>query len=204
MIRVLIAGEGPNELGEWRSSSERASSPSTGQGVIEAFLGKVRPGGWEVRDAIAWARVPKLLPGAADGEARTVKALVLQAKERGCHVLAFLRDRDGVVGRERSIKQAVEKSQQGIDRAPRVAGGIPVEMLESWLLALKAVSNSERVAEPVSELVKHGVPPKETTAMVQLVMNADLRKVPADAQSLRRWLRALFVGLRVKTPGFLR
>jgi hypothetical protein len=38
------------------------------------------------------------------------------------------------------------------------------------------------------ELVKAGVPPKDGAAMVAVVENARLELVPADAESLLRWL----------------
>ncbi len=57
MIRVLIAGEGPNEIGSGPAGERREGERSRGAGVIEALLAKVRPAGWELRDKNTTAMV---------------------------------------------------------------------------------------------------------------------------------------------------
>ncbi len=81
-----------------------------------------------------------------------------------------------------------------------IVDGIPVEMLESWLLALTGEKKSEDNPDPAGSLREKGVPEKKTTAMVQLAMNAKLSDIPDDAVSLRKWLRKLAQGLNQKVP----
>src|SRR5258708_33365556 len=108
MIRVLIAGEGANEIGRWAGRNGTDAERTSGAGVIEVLLEKVRRGGWEILHALKWKDVRKLRANApGEGDARTVKALALLATEKGCHSLVFLRDRDGHQSRERVIVAAL-------------------------------------------------------------------------------------------------
>lgn len=60
MIRVIIAGEGRNELGGYADEPAfRHAKPEVG--VIEAMLRQVRPDGWCIVDAIPWKKSPKKL-----------------------------------------------------------------------------------------------------------------------------------------------
>jgi len=199
MIRVLIAGEGNNELG-----SPSGREGGAGTGVIEELMIKVRRGGFEICFRKQWKDAHKLKVGVHDAigaEERAIRALTLFAAERGCNALVFLRDRDWQRARERTIHKAIELEQK---RRPRlkIAGGVPIEMLESWLLALKGEEGSELEHQPASALEeRHGIPSKRTTAMVALVQNAQLLSAPADAASLWRWLRRVAVALNVTIPG---
>jgi len=94
MIRVVLAGEGPNELGTW-SREAPYREPST-PGVVEALLKRVRPDGWKVVDAVPWRSLRKLRVGKhGEAERRNIRGLVLRAWEAGAHIVAFVRDRDG-------------------------------------------------------------------------------------------------------------
>ncbi len=200
MIRILIAGDGVNEIRPFTKGSPLATkSVSDGRGVIDALLAKVRPGGWEVRQRLLWKDVRKYSPNApGQGEERTVNALLLLARERGCNALIFLRDRDGSRRRERAIANAVRRAPKLVTRPPAIAAGVPIEMLEAWLLALRGEEHTESCENPVATLTeKFSVPPKKTTAMVQLVQNSSLCNVAADAKSLRRWLRRVAQALNV-------
>lgn len=198
MIRVMVVGEGNNELG-----SSVAEGGGAGTGVIEELIGKVRRGGYEIRVRKRWKDAPKLrvgVNGTAAAEARAVQAFALFAVEHGCNALIFLRDRDGEVTRERTIAEATQREQSKRPKL-KIAGGVPIEMLESWLLALKGELRSEYERDPAGALEqRHGVVPKRTTDMVQLVLNTALLAVPADAQSLWRWLRKVATALGVKIP----
>ncbi len=207
MIRLYVSGEGSNELGSRCDPEKGDEFPDDGfhHGVIEKLAGKVRQGGWEIRHAVRWQDVHKIQvknPGILRGEAANVERLALQARELACNALVFLRDRDGPKnrGRERVIAKAVQQAKRehkGLD----IVGGVPIEMLESWLLALKGDRKSEGVGDPAGELKKrHDVQKKRTTAMVQLVMNSNLKDIPDDAHSLWRWLRSLADTLKVKIP----
>ncbi len=198
MIRVLIAGEGANEIGHWARHAPDEER-TTGVGVIEALLTKVRSGGWEVRAALQWKDIHKLRPSAAgDREERAVHILVMRARELGCNALIFLRDRDGPrnLSRERAIQRAVREAEKRPELA--IASGVPVEMLESWLLALRGDPKSEDEQDPVLELHRrHKVAPKRTTAMIELVRHSRLLDAPDDAASFWRWIRRAATALNV-------
>jgi hypothetical protein len=194
MIRVLIAGEGENDTGTPLEAPHEGERPSGG-GVIEAFAAKVRVSGWQIRRTAIWRDVHKLRVNApGKGDEHTVNALMLHAQELGCRALIFLRDTDDDPSRKRMIQRAAE-------RAPRtllVAGGVPLRMLESWLLAFRGEANAHAEPRPVEALhQRHGVPPKQTTAMVQLVRNNPLRNTASDAADFRQWLRDVASALNI-------
>ena len=197
MIRVLISGEGANEIG----SGTAGRNSGSGTGVVEELLAKVRVGGFDIRSRVVWKDVHKLrvhVPG--EGEEKTVRGLGLMETEHGCHGLVFLRDRDGEFSRERTIERA-SLAEQKRRPALRIAWGVPVEMLECWLLALVGEAQSEHAHDPVAALSsRHNIPPKRTTAMVQLVRSATLLTAPGDAVSLWRWLRRAATALNVRIP----
>jgi hypothetical protein len=199
MIRVLIAGEGSNELGPHPQAEFGEGERASGGGAIEALMAKVRQSGWQVVAAMVWKDVRKLKSNAGgDGEAKTIAGLVLRAKELGCHALVFLRDRDGSPARERAVRDAIANERGG---SLRIAGGVPIEMLECWLLALRGEKDAHADADPVTSLaVRHGVPAKRVTSMVQLVRASRVLTVPADAESMWRWLRQVAMALSVTTP----
>jgi hypothetical protein len=196
MIRVLIAGEGVDELGPLPPTAFEEGERASGGGVIEALITKVRPTGWRVIEAMVWKDVRKLKANApGHGDTKTIRGLALWAREHGC-ALVFLRDRDRSTRREREIRDAIT----GI-KGVRVAGGVPIEKLEHWLLALKGEKNAHANADPVASLeARHGLPAKSVTAMVQLVRTSRLGDTPNDAQSLRQWLRRVADTLFVKVP----
>lgn len=185
MIRVLLAGEGPNELGGEK------------MGVLQTLLEKVRPDGWEIVGRIRWKDIPKLVVGpTAGGDGLAVQRLVLLARERGCHVVVFARDRDGRRATERAIERALEEHEG----PTRMAGGVAIETLEAWILALDGRAGSEGIANPAAELAKVADISKKTTAMAAIAMKAKLPALPEDAASLRRWLRRCAGALGTKSP----
>lgn len=201
MIRVLIAGEGPNELGDAAGAQVVEGERHSGGGLIEAFMTKVRVGDWRVVGRMHWKDIAKLRVDArGDAESRSVRALVLKARELGCNALVFLRDRDRDVRREKAIQEAV-KAESARLPTPAIAAGVPIEMLECWLLSLRGEPNGHADPSPSASLEsRHGVAQKKTTAMVQLVRNARLLDASHDAQSLWRWLRELAQALVVRIP----
>jgi hypothetical protein len=75
-------------------------------GVVEALLRRVRPSGWRVAAALPWKNIRKYRAGAANqradhADAHNVRGLVLHAYEEACEMLAFVRDVDGELLRER-------------------------------------------------------------------------------------------------------
>jgi hypothetical protein len=199
VIRVLVAGEGANEIGPLPAAGFVEGERPSGGGVIEALMTKVRNTGWRIQAVMQWKDVPKLRVNVAgDAEARTVAVLALRAREMGCNALVFLRDRDGNTARERAIRDAIGAARSG---SLRIAGGVPIEMLECWLLALAGDEKAHSEGDPVATLAaRHAVPPKRVTAMVQHVRTSRLLAAPPDAVSLWRWLRALAFALSVKIP----
>ncbi len=64
MIRIILAGEGRNELGDlWVEAPHRPRDRKPEPGVLEALLREIRRDGWEVVDALPWKTLPKLQVG---------------------------------------------------------------------------------------------------------------------------------------------
>lgn len=190
MIQVFLAGEGANDLGGWHVERVyRADRPAPG--VLETLARHIVPTGWEVRDAMKWKDIPKLQVGSKGkgAERKVVFAAHLHAKERGCTVLLFTRDRDHpkYAARQREIEQALaELSGSSV----AVAGGVCVERLESWVLALSGCTKSEGLGKDRcdAELEVLGIVRKDTAAMVEHVQRHGIAAVPPDATSLHAWL----------------
>jgi hypothetical protein len=54
VIKVLVAGEGPNELGGW--AGEPSFRETSKCGVLEALMRALVPEGWIITHAEAWKR----------------------------------------------------------------------------------------------------------------------------------------------------
>lgn len=190
MIRVILAGEGKNELGDFALEPPFRSAKPT-PGVVEALLRQIRPDGWQIVDAILWKKIPKLQVGIGKkGEEHNVYRAFHHAKKRGCDVFAFTRDRDKAkfAHREHDIERAIQALKSDASNGPAVAGGVAIEKLESWLAAIAGTHGSEALRRPEEILARLGVSDKDTTAMVSLVEGNGLGKIPHDARSLLRWL----------------
>lgn len=189
MIRVILAGEGTNELGGYASEpAYRADKPVAG--VLETLLRQVRPDGWQVVDAVPWKKTPKLQVGiGGKGEELNVQRAYHHAKKRGCDVFAFSRDRDHpkFAHREHEIEKAIESIVQAND-GPAIVGGIAIEKIEAWILAIAGVLHSENVRYPEEKLLELEVRAKHTADMTQVIEQLGLKRLPEDAQSLRQWL----------------
>jgi hypothetical protein len=170
--------------------------------VLEALLEKVLPGGFEIVEHIQWSQIHRLRPGTAThGEAESIRRLALRARELGCHALVFVRDRDGDRARERTIEVAIAEHEREKHPARTViAGGVAVEKLEAWLLALDGVRGSEQEPDAAKALEQRGIPLKHTGRMVDLVHRRKLGNASEDAHSLWRWLRRSAVALNVRIP----
>jgi hypothetical protein len=189
MIDVFLAGEGPNELGGWCKEHEYRDEHPT-PGVLETLAKQVAPSGWQVRDAIQWKNISKLAVGTKGkgAERKAILAAHLHAKERGCSVLLFSRDRDGPknVARQHEIEAAVAELEGSV----AVAGGVCIERLESWLLALSGHTGTEELRDrrTDTELESLGVASKDTVSMAAYVQRHEIAAVPSDATSLNAWL----------------
>ncbi|HVI04371.1 MAG TPA: hypothetical protein VM869_37045 [Enhygromyxa sp.] len=199
MIEVFLAGEGRNELGGW-CVEPSYRDPAPAPGVLEALARQVAPSGWCVRDAMQWKNIPKLAVGSKGKgvERKAILAARLHAMERGCAVLMFSRDRDGSknTARQHEVEQTL--AELASEDCIAIVGGIAVERLESWLLAVSGRTGTEslRVEKTDSELEALGVPAKDTAAMVELVERRGTASLPSDAASLSAWLQRAGVCLQ--------
>lgn len=183
MIQVLVAGEGPHEIG-------REDQP----GVIVALLRRIRPDGWEVAARVQWCRIPKFAVGRADhGDEASVRRLLFDATERQVDVVAFTRDQDSEPARRDAIDRAIA-AHAAESEYPAVVGGVAVRTIDAWCVALQGTRGSEGVRYPKEQLqdAGHG----GTSAYVAIVEGADLAAIPDDAVSLSRWLERASKALR--------
>lgn len=187
MKRVFLAGEGRTELGDWQNEPQyRANPPELG--VLEALLlRRVGGGAFAVQEAIRWTKIPLYKAGdRRSPESRRIRGLAVRADEGGCDVLVFSRDRDGDEEREERVEQGIaEAVEQHANLA--IAGGVAVEMIEAWLLALLRERKSEELTDPKSRLRERGEC-QSSSERSALIEKADLDAVPEDACSLRRFL----------------
>jgi hypothetical protein len=201
LIRVILAGEGKNELGSFAVEEAFRTEPEPG--VLEALLRQIRREGFQVTNAISWKDLPKLQVGIGrKGETYNVLRAYHRARKLGCDVLVFSRDRDRekfahrVDDIEHALTQ-IEASEGG----PAVVGGVAIEKLESWLVAVAGHHRSEEMRRPEEKLIEMGIGDKDTRAMVALVEERGLAGVPPDARSLRRWLDRARAALGADEPG---
>lgn len=205
MKKILLAGEGTNELGDW-GKEEAYQRPEAGPrgrrtaphraGVLEALLRKQHPDGWEIRGGILWKSIVKIRAGNHRApEVRNVLGLINEAHERKCDVVAFTRDRDGANAagkqREKDVEEGLREAGQLYPDGPAVVGGMAVERIESWVAALLGHARSEALGDDkIDEILKkHGIEAKNTEHLRTAVEGADLEKIPGDAASLGAWLQ---------------
>ncbi len=183
MIKVFLAGEGPTELGGWsRESMYRESTPSIG--ILEALLRKIRPTGWSIVEATCWKNIRKYQARPKmPAEIRNVLGVVLQAKEAGAEILAFTRDRDRDEAREAEIDEGIARAAGLFDPCPAIVGGVAIEAIEAWTLALHGERAGHRHARPKDLLA--AIPITDQVAVVEA---ANLENFNLDAPSLIRWL----------------
>jgi hypothetical protein len=199
MRKVFLGGEGKHELGSW-ALEPQYRSPSF-PGVLEALLLKVRAEGWEVVGARPWRSIRKYQAGQhRSAERRSVLGLILDAKEAGCDVVVFVRDRDGSrakpnQARVDAIEDAIAEAAEQLTACPDIIGGVAVIRLESWMLALTGVVGTEEERAPEERLRELGIKPKRTRSYVEHIHDADLQRIPGDAASLRRWIERAQIAL---------
>lgn len=189
-MKVFLGGEGPNDIGDWISYPYyHGENPR--HGVVGILLEKVRPEGWEVGGAIAWKRLRKLQVGKhGKAEIRNVRALVLKAKESGCDVVAFTRDRDREVPRQKYVEEGIAQAMEDQADCPEIVGGMAIEKLESWMVALAGKKGSETMREQrlLATFEQLGIEWKSTGQYADFAESADLDQIPGDAGSLLAWL----------------
>ena len=192
-VQVFLGGEGRNELGSW--AGEPAYQSDDEPGVIKALLLRTRPDGWKILGAQIWKSIRKYtdhgrLPanrGVIRGshEERAVLGLVLDAKERGAHAVAFVRDQDDDPERAKIIAKAINLAQTHWPHI-QVVGDTAVPVLEAWILALMGETGSESLGKAKAQRILADRSITTTTRMVGEVLSD--RPVPEDATGLRSWL----------------
>jgi hypothetical protein len=192
MLKVFLGGEGNNELGT-RGYVPMGDEP----GVVEALLRRVRPSGWRVAAALPWKNIRKYRAGAANqradhADAHNVRGLVLHAYEEACEMLAFVRDVDGELPREREVHRVLESiadlrfvEMYGYELA--IVGGTPRPKLEGWILCLLGAANTDEMSRTRVDLdlARTTVRLKSNADYVALAETAVL---PTGAGSLPEWL----------------
>jgi hypothetical protein len=194
---VYLGGEGATELGDW--AKERPYRPRPGEpsapGVIEGLLRKALPElGWSVKDGDCWEIDPQVSGSRPSSEARarrgaeaqTILRLALRATEAGCDALVFARDRDGDEPRKGDIERGITEARLSFPGLA-IVGGLAIEMLEAWILALIGERQSETRRHPKARLAEvHACSGREQ--MLAVVDRAKLDAIPSDALSLTNWL----------------
>jgi hypothetical protein len=184
-IQVFLGGEGRNELGSW--AGDMAYQNDSEPGVLKALLFRTQLEGWKVIGARSWKSCRKYtdhgpLPAdlrrsiRGDHEKRAVLGLVLDAKERGAHAVAFVRDQDDDPTRATTIADAIDQART-LWPTTRVVGETAVPVLE-------ACSESHSKSKAQRLLANRNI--STTAQMVSEVLAS--RPVPEDATSLRSWL----------------
>jgi hypothetical protein len=189
-VKVFLSGEGRNELGS--RSGDPVYQSDEEPGVLHALLTRVRASGWEVGGACNWRKIRKYRASAAPHEdTHNVLGIALDATEAGCEVLAFSRDVDNDSARQQAVDDGLALIPQTFADAPGVIGGVAVPKLEGWILALLGVRGTEALSPKRAEqdlAVKSAARKKDGRAMVRIVEDADLARIPPDAASLHTWL----------------
>jgi hypothetical protein len=190
--KLLLAGEGPDELGRWfreRPYRQSARDGAEVPGILEALLAKLDLAPWEIADAVRWRdrRIPLYRTGERRApETRRVLGLALLAEERHVEAVVFVRDRDGDEEREADIEAGVAQAP-GLGLATPLAGGVAVEEIEAWILALLGDRDAESHARPKEKLAeKHGL--RTRTQKVSVIEAARLDQPTVHAPSLVRFL----------------
>jgi hypothetical protein len=186
-MKVFLSGEGKDDIGGWATEAPFRGNPPD-IGVIEALLRKVTATEITIRAACVWKKIRKYRSGHhAQRETRNVLGLVLEAEELGCDAVVFVRDRDGDPERQADIEAGVKQARAG-DFAPAVVGGVAIEEIEAWILALMGEHGSEQHTDPKAVLARqHGI--TGCAEMVNAVQKRRLEDLPMDATSLRDWLK---------------
>ena len=190
-MKVFLGGEGPNDIGDWYGYPYHQGERPR-HGVVGILLQKVNGEGWEVGGAVAWKRLRKLRVGQhGKAEVRNVQALMLKAREAGCDVVAFVRDRDRDRDRQRTVEQGIAQAAQRYPDGPQIVGGMAIEKLESWIVAMSGKSGSESMREQRlrTTLAQLGLDWKSTGQYADFAEAAELEQLPGDARSLQAWLK---------------
>lgn len=187
--KIIVAGEGPDELGRWyRESPYRHMSRDGADvpGILEALLGKLHLAPWEIVDGATWKRVPLYRAGNRRApETRRVLGLALLGAERNADAVVFVRDRDGDREREADIETGIAQAP-ALGLTTSLAGGVAVEEIEAWILALLGDRHAEEHARPKEKLAEsHGL--RTRAEKVAVIEDTQIDPVAWSATSLQRF-----------------
>lgn len=192
-MKLLLAGEGRHELGDWIELPQYREAPPK-PGVLLALLERVdATSSWQIVAGCQWKKIRKYRAGDHNApETRTILGLMLLAQSLRCEAFVFSRDRDGKRNsdRQRDVDRGLEEVDDRHERdpcAPQAVGGMAIEELEAWILALSGVRNTEAMTGPASEMANR-LGGSDLDRMIEVVEAADLRAIPDDARSLLDWL----------------
>lgn len=188
-MKTFLGGEGPDDLGRW-SKEPTYAEVSDEVGVFEALLRRVVPAA-EIVGGHPWKRIPKYRVDRSirAAEIQNVVGLTQLAWERGAEALVFARDRGRDEDREQDVNAGVEKAREKFPDM-KIAGGMAIESLEGWVLAMLGDTRAEAHGRPKDVLAEqHQIRTREEK--VRVVERAELGRVPASAASLLRWLAAV-------------
>ncbi len=172
------------------STSACASTCAFATARSNSRSNKISPDGCVVEHAITWKKLP--IYRARDRlpkEELNTKALFTLALDHGCDAIAFTRDRDRHDDREAAVNRGLAWLRSAAEaRNIAVVGGVAVECLEAWLLALGGTHRTEKmsVQKACDQWTEGGA--HDTSAIAAHVERADLAKMPEDAASLLEWL----------------
>jgi hypothetical protein len=184
-ILVFLGGEGRNELGSW--AGDPAYQNDDEPGVIKAHLQRTRTDGWRILGAREWKGIRKYrghgrLPS---HEERAVHGLVLDAKENGAQVVAFVRDQDDDPSRSEIIANAIEQARTYFPGI-HVVGDTAVPVLEAWILAMMGEPGTESLGKAKAQRL---LSERLITTTAKMVDEASAnRPIPEDATHLCSWL----------------
>lgn len=197
-MKVFLSGEGPDDLGDWFHPAQYRSHPPVA-GILEALLRRVATVDFSIVGAQAWKRIRKFRTNSRmRAETQNVLGLMLEADETGADVLVFVRDQDGYADRQADVEEGIRLARRG-EYDAAVVGGVAVQEIEAWILAMLGERRSERHADPKAVLgANHGI--TDRPGKVRVVEDADMTRIPDDAASLLAWLNEAKTAFGAQPP----
>jgi hypothetical protein len=184
---TLLAGEGPTEIG---GHARDPAYPDERPGVLFALLEALAPERYVVTDGVLWKSIRKYKAGEhRHAEERNVLGLALMGLERKCQAVVFTRDRDRNAAREKEIETAITAAKEKFRLA--IVGGVAIEAIESWMLALLGDEKAEQHVDPKAELAKRGVSTVEDKVGVVRKEAGNFAEAQRRCPSLATWVARL-------------
>jgi hypothetical protein len=126
--------------------------------VLTALLERTGCDAFQIVEGIVWKKIRKYRAGDhASAEERNVLGLALLARRARCDIVAFSRDRDGDVERQRDVDRGIQRMRE-LFADLVVIGGMAIEDVEAWILVLLGVDGERMPAtRTASELEARGI-----------------------------------------------